>query len=117
MKIFVPKSYSELTAAQSRWLFRTLAKNPELNSVEFKTLAFLRFAGLHVITKDYESGDFLIKLGRSIFRIDARRSPERFVISTGRSSRRHAHGDPTGSHGADRRTQTSPMSTSKHTSQ
>ena len=71
MKIFVPKSYSELTAAQSRWLFRTLAKNPELNSVEFKTFAFLRFAGLHVITKDYESGDFLIKLGRSIFRIDA----------------------------------------------
>ena len=55
MKIFVPKSYSELTAAQSRWLFRTLAKNPELNSVEFKTFAFLRFAGLHVITKDYES--------------------------------------------------------------
>lgn len=71
MEIFVPRSYSELTAAQSRWMFRTLAKNPELNSVEFKTFAFLRFAGLHVITKDYESGGFLIKLGRSIFRIDA----------------------------------------------
>lgn len=117
MKIFVPKSYSELTAAQSRWMFRTLAKNPELNSVEFKTFAFLRFAGLHVITKDYESGDFLIKLGRSIFRIDAAQIAGAIRHLDWTLFPRHAHGDPTGSHGADRRMQTSPMSTSKHTSQ
>lgn len=43
-----------------------------MNTVELKTIAFLRFAKIRVITRDHETGDFLIKLDGSIFLIDAR---------------------------------------------
>lgn len=71
MNIFVPKSYSELTPAQTRWLFRMIIRNPEMNTIELKTIAFLRFANIRVITRDHETGDFLVKFGRTIVRIDA----------------------------------------------
>lgn len=71
MNIFIPKSYSELSPAQARWMFKIIADHPELNSVEFKAIAFLRFAKIQVITKDHESGDFIVKINKTIFRISA----------------------------------------------
>lgn len=40
-----------------------------MNSIEFKTLVFLRFSDLRVITK-LKSGDYLVKSGKTVFRVD-----------------------------------------------
>jgi hypothetical protein len=48
-----------------------IIRNPEMNTIELKTIAFLRLSNIRVITRDHETGDFLIKFGRTIIRIDA----------------------------------------------
>ena len=78
VKLFVPKSYNELSQAQARWIFRTLTKYPDMNTMVFKTMAFLHFSGLKVITRFEDTEDFLVKSGHTIFRI----APEQIAIAT-----------------------------------
>lgn len=78
IKLFVPKSYDELTDRQARWLFRALVNNPDMNSVEFKLFAFIRFSGIRVITRYHDTGEFRIESGKTIFRID----PEQIAVAT-----------------------------------
>ena len=71
MNFFIPQSYDQLKPAQLRWLLTMPSRHPDLNSVEFKTLAFLRFAKIQVITKEPDTDDYLIKVSRSLFLVDA----------------------------------------------
>ncbi len=78
IKLFVPKSYSELSDRQARWLFRAMLRHPDMNSGEFKTIVFVRFSGIKVITRFLDTSDWLIKAGKTIFRID----PQTLAVAT-----------------------------------
>lgn len=70
INLFVPASYDDLSPKQIKWLFKALVNNPDMNSMELKTVAFIRFSGLKIITKCHASGRYLAKLGKTIFTIE-----------------------------------------------
>lgn len=74
INIRVPRSWAECTHRQYRWLLRTLASQQQMLTIELKTLAFIRFSGIRILSHTQDLTSFLLQKDKLIFDVD----PETF---------------------------------------
>lgn len=72
--IRVPRSWTECTRRQYRWLLRMLGREQQMLTIELKTLAFIRFSGIRILSRNSTLTSFLMQKDKTIFDVD----PETF---------------------------------------